>query len=215
MKEAKIINTRKRYTSLAGYTIAFIVLDLVLVYEIENLVHNKFIDDMHFLDIAHDDLEAEIQRRYDLFKINTEAANQYLNIERQIFDELIKLNDIIESTLPLRTTKEEKENQIITLLNELTALAEAYPDLKSKGPYLYLIQTMKYSNDRVTQKRMKYVEKLYEYNLLCSVFPYSFFSRVYGYSNIPFYEAELEAKKEIELASFLKNDKYDMDKVKK
>lgn len=93
-----------------------------------------------------------------------------------------------------RALQDEKTTEIVVLMNGLTLLAEDYPGLRAKGPYILLMETIQETGKRVTEERMNYNEATYEYNMYCRLFPYNIFARFLNFHNEPLFSAEKGAE---------------------
>jgi LemA protein len=174
-----------------GYKKILILLLTVLLaeYVAAKLIYNKLVDEEHFLHIAYGRLEAEKQRRHDIITRSVAAVNKYVDMESRVLERLATLNGLIESRAS-ESMQHETKTEIILLLNGLTLLAEDYPDLRSKGPYVHLMETLQETGKRVTEERMNYNKTAYEYNMFCRLFPFNIFARMFGFGKKPFFEAE-------------------------
>ncbi|MCI4624869.1 MAG: LemA family protein [Candidatus Magnetoovum sp. WYHC-5] len=187
------------------YIVAFLT-GLCFLSVILRLSYNKYIDRLHFLEVAYDNLEVEIQRRHDIITRNLAVVRKYLNTERQIIDKLVTLNGLIENNAD-EAQQEHIKHDIITLLNRVNILLESYPDIKASSPYEFFIQSMKYTSLRITNKRNEYNAKVHDYNTFCRMFPYKNLTVFYGCFNIPFFEATLDAKKMVSVNHLLNSGK--------
>ncbi len=157
------------------------------------IIYNKLIDEEHFLHIAHGRLETELQRRMDTITRVNEAVNNYVDIEKRIFHKLIELNGLIESDSGIYLQR-NIQNEIMSLLTRMSVIVEAYPDIKSKGPYVYLMEIIQHAGRRVTAERMYYNERVYEYNMICHILPYKFYASMYGFHKEDFFKSDLGAE---------------------
>ncbi|MBC8412308.1 LemA family protein [bacterium] len=179
------------------YAIMLLTL-LMLFYMIGKLVYNKLVDEAHLLHISHGKLETEMQKRHDIVTRTIAAVNQYMETEEEVFNKLVTLNGMIEAGVgePMLISA---RMEIIVLMNSLTFLKEAYPELRANEPYLYLMETLQATGRLVTEARMKYNESAFEYNMVRELFPYRIFSTLYGFDKAHFFEAEKGARKALSL----------------
>ncbi len=168
--------------------------------------YNKFVDEVHFLHIARGRLETELQRRHDVDTRSWDAAKQYMDMEGKIFDHSVKLNGLIRTNAS-EVKQHEMEVELSALIEELDILKEAYPELKSKDPYVYLMGTLQNSGWRVIRERLYYNERAYEFNMLLDIFPYRIFAWLFGYHQEPFFKALEEAQRTPSMETLL-NHKF-------
>ena len=155
--------------------------------------YNRFVDRLHFLHIAKGRFEAELQRRYIVNSRSRTAAEQYLETEGEIQKCLIELNGLIRSGQQTGRLAEAEE-KLVRLVERLDVLREEYPVLRTKGPYLFLMQTIQDSGWRVTREKLRYNEAVYDYNLMRQIFPFKSLALLFGFHEESFMELEEGAK---------------------
>ncbi len=172
--------------------LAIIVATFCIHYFIGKIIYNKLVDEAHFLHIAHGRVETEMQRRHDIVTRTASAVNGYMETEGRLIDHLAELNGLIESGSD-GIRQGNLKAEIIILLNRLTLLVEAYPDLRSKEPSIFLMETLQQTGRRVTEQRMRYNKTAYDYNRFCRIFPYNIFARAFGFHMETFFKADESA----------------------
>ena len=179
------------------YVVLFVAVAIV-IYLFARHANNIFVEEQHLLFMASGLLELEIKRRDDLLARARAAVKQYNTLEEKIYTQLVKLN---AAKMPPGTNKIrlEKSNPIFELLSEIDSLKEGYPALKSKVPYVALMEDMQASGLRIINARLAYNKKVNEFNTLLNVFPYKLVARPLGFHPHPFYEGVGE--------KFLRNEK--------
>ncbi len=179
------------------YVILYVIIAIV-IYLFARRANNIFVEEQHLLFMASGALEVEIKRRDDLLTRAREAVRQYNLLEEKIHLHLIELNSL---SVPPGTNRVrlEKSNPIFDLLSEIDNLKEKYPELKSKDPYLALMEDIQASGSRVINARLAYNRKANEFNTLLNVFPYKLAARPLGFHSHPFQEGVGE--------KFLRNEK--------
>ena len=183
--------TRNRYVIL-------LVTILILIYLFARHANNIFVEEQHKLFTASGLLELEMKRREDLLTRARAAVNQYNGLEEKIYVHLIELN-ALKTPPGTNKTRLEKSNPIFELLSDIDSLKEKYPPLKSKIPYIALMEDMQASGFRIISARLAYNRKVNEFNTLLHVFPYKLFARPLGFHAHPFQEGAGE--------KFLRNEK--------
>ncbi len=171
---------RNRYVIL-------LVLVLIAVYLFSRQANNIFVEEQHLLYMASGLLELEVKRRNDLLMRARAAVKRYNDLEEKIFTNLVNRNAL---TLPpgTNTVRLEKSNPLFEILSEMDSIKEQYPLLKSKGPYIALMEDMQASGFRVTNARLAYNVKVNEFNTLLNVFPFKLVAAPLGFHAHPFYE---------------------------
>lgn len=149
-------------------------------------IHNQLVDDEHFLDVAHGRLLLQMQRKRDLLASCRNVVAKYSAMEERIQDHLITLHGLTKTHGPQAQMVKSEEQEILKLIRELDLLMENYPDLRSKGPYVLLMETIQETGLRVITERLNYNDFTYRYNLLCRLFPHNIVALVLGFKERPF-----------------------------
>ncbi len=143
-------------------------------------VYNELRDEEHLLHIAHGKVEVEMQRRQDAVTKCRRAVERYREIEGRIHGRLITLGGLTRSH-GNNTARSREKNEVLELMRELEMVKEHYPALKAKDPYALLMEIIQESGGRVTMERLNYNERVYEYNVICRIFPYGIFAWIFGF----------------------------------
>jgi hypothetical protein len=168
------------------YVVLFIAV-VLLIYLFARHANNKFVEEQHLLFMASGLLELEIKRRNDLISRARAAVKQYSALEGKIQSHLIDLN-VLNAPPGNNMVRLEKSNPIFELLSEIDNIKERYPALKSKDPYVALMEDMQASGLRVINARLAYNKKANEFNTLLSIFPYKLVAAPLGFHPHPFQE---------------------------
>jgi LemA protein len=153
--------------------------------------YNELIDMEHFLQVAHGRLMVEMQRKQVVLATCRNAVAMYAAMEEKIQDRLIKLHGLTKTHGPRAQIVKSERLEIMNLIRELDLLIEKYPDLKSKGPYVLLMETIQDTGFRITTERLNYNDWTYNYNVMCHVFPYRIVAFVCGFREQPFFYGPL------------------------
>jgi len=136
--------------------------------------------------VAHGRLLAEMQRRQVVLSTCRSAVAAYATTEERIQDRLITLHRLTRMHGPRAEIVKSEGLEIMKLIRELDLVIEKYPDLKSKGPYVLLMEMMQYSALRITTERLNYNNWTYNYNMMSSLFPHNIVAFVCGFREQPF-----------------------------
>jgi len=167
--------------------VVLIVAVLILLYLFARHTNNLFVEEQHLLYMASGLLELEIKRRDDLLLQAREAVRQYSTLEGKIQTHLVELN-ALKGPPGNNAVRLEKSNPIFELLSEIDKVKERYPALKSKDPYVALMEDLQASGLRVVNARLAYNRKANEFNTLLRVLPWKLAARPLGFREHPFQE---------------------------
>jgi len=85
-------------------------------------------------------------------------------------------------------------NQQSSALGRLLAVVENYPQLKSNEQFNRLMDELAGTENRLSTERMRYNERVQEYNTARRQFPANVTAKMFGFKEYPFYEVPPEAK---------------------
>lgn len=180
--QGKILFTLARVLVLIG---------LVWILVFSWHTYNELIDMEHFLHVAHGRLLVEMQRKEDVLSRCRQAVIQYTDLEGKIQDRLIVLHQLTKTHGPKAQIVKEERLDIINLIRQLDLLIEKYPGLKSKGPYVLLMETIQEAGLKVINERLNYNQQTYHYNIMRYFFPYNLVAWVCGFEGHAFLQGPL------------------------
>ncbi len=155
------------------------------------LLYNRLIDEEHFLHISHGQLEIELQKRKNIYKKAAFAVDTYIETEKRLFNVLIELSGAIRAGAGINVAEtRQMQDEVADLVGRLKALAEASPNLKAKGPYLYFMQTICKAEQGVVLARLHYNDAVAEYNTFLRLFPYNLAAWTHGFKKAQFNTAD-------------------------
>jgi LemA protein len=76
----------------------------------------------------------------------------------------------------------------------LLAVAERYPDLKLSDNFRQFMQALVETEKDLSEERMSYSEMVNRYSTQMKTFPGNMFARIYGFDQLPYYQADGEAR---------------------
>jgi hypothetical protein len=156
------------------------------------VTYNELVDMEHFLDVAHGRLLIEMQRKQDVLAGCRKAVTLYTTMEGKLQNHLIELHRLTKTHGPKSQGVKSEEMEIVKLVRELDLLVEKYPGLKSKGPYVLLMETMQETGYKVIEERLNYNNWTYNYNVTCHLFPHRIVALVFGFPDRPFLTGPLD-----------------------
>jgi LemA protein len=156
--------------------------------------YNRFVGQEEAIKGQWAQVENQLQRRNDLIPNLVESVKGYAQHEEGVF------KDIADARSRLLAAKSPEEtiaaaNQQSSALGRLLAVVESYPQLKANEQFNRLMDELSGTENRISVERMRYNEKVQEYNTSRRQFPANVTARAFGFKEYPFFEAPEEAKK--------------------
>jgi LemA protein len=155
--------------------------------------YNKFVSQEEAVKAQWAQVENQLQRRNDLIPNLVETVKGYASHEEGVFKE------IADSRSRLLAAKSPEEsiaaaNQQTSALGRLLAVVENYPNLKANEQFNRLMDELSGTENRIAVERMRYNERVQEYNTSRRQFPANLTAKIFGFKEHPFFTAPEEAK---------------------
>ena len=155
--------------------------------------YNRFVGQEEAIKAQWAQVENQLQRRNDLIPNLVETVKGYASHEEGVF------KDIADSRAKLLAAKSPDEaitaaNQQTTALGRLLAVVENYPNLKANEQFNRLMDELSGTENRIAVERMRYNERVQEYDTARRQFPANLTAKMFGFKEYPFFQAPPEAK---------------------
>jgi LemA protein len=155
--------------------------------------YNKFTTQEEAIKAQWGQVQNQIQRRNDLIPNLVETTKGYAQHEEAIY------KDIADSRARLLAAKTPEEtiaasNQQSSALGRLLAVVENYPNLKANEQFNRLMDELAGTENRLATERMRYNERIQEYNTQRRRFPSNITAKMFGFKEYPYFNAPPEAQ---------------------
>ena len=146
------------------------------------------------------DVDAQLQRRYDLIPNLIESVKGYMQFESELLQNITKLRTDWQraSTVSERV---ESSNELETALSKIIFTYEQYPDLKTDQTLVRLMDELAGTENRIAFARTNYNDGVRDFNTNLRTFPNNIFNesgflgaKPWGLDQYPAYEATNEAQ---------------------
>ena len=155
--------------------------------------YNKFVGQEETIKAQWAQVENQLQRRNDLIPNLVETVKGYAAHEEGVY------KDIADARAKLLAAKSPEEtiqaaNQQTSALGRLLAVVENYPQLRANEQFNRLMDELAGTENRIAVERMRYNERIQEYNTARRQFPANVTAKMFGFKEYPFFQAPAEAK---------------------
>ena len=179
-------------TTTRRFAARLILLGLVAL-PLSGCSYNKFVSQEEAIKAQWAQVENQLQRRNDLIPNLVETVKGYATHEESVF------KDIADSRSRLLAAKSPEEsiaaaNQQTSALGRLLAVVENYPNLKANEQFNRLMDELSGTENRIAVERMRYNERVQEYNTGRRQFPANLTAKMFGFKEYPYWEVPAEAK---------------------
>lgn len=150
------------------------------------------------VDEASSDIETFLKQRYDMIPNLVEMVKGYAKHEREIFENVSKLRSQAMGAANL-DEKMKLDTELTRGIAKIFAIAENYPQLRANENFIQLQATLKDLEDNIQKSRRFYNGTVRDFNAKIVVFPNNLVAGIFGFKNLPFFEASEEEQKNVEV----------------
>src|SRR5216684_8212925 len=155
--------------------------------------YNRFVAQEEAIKAQWAQVQNQLQRRNDLIPNLVETVKGYAQHEEGVF------KDVADARSKLLAAKSPEEtmqaaNQQTSALGRLLAVVENYPQLKANEQFNRLMDELSGTENRLAVERMRYNERVQEYNTSRRQFPANLTAKMFGFKEYPFFQAPPDAK---------------------
>ena len=155
--------------------------------------YNRFVSQEEAVKAQFAQVDNQLQRRNDLIPNLVEATKGFAQQERDVYQSIADSR----AKLAGAQTPEQKiqaANEQSSALARLLVVVENYPQLKSNETFARLMDELAGTENRIAVERMRYNEKVQEYNTSRRSFPANITAGVFGFKEYPLYQVPESAK---------------------
>jgi LemA protein len=155
--------------------------------------YNRFTTQEEAIKAQWGQVENQLQRRNDLIPNLVETVKGYAQQERDVFGAIADAR----AKMAGAKTPEEKiaaANAESSALGRLFVVVENYPQLRSNENFMRLQDELAGTENRLTTERMRYNERIQEYNTNLRKFPSNVTAKIFGFKSYPYFDAPTSAE---------------------
>ncbi len=172
----------------------------VLALPLSGCSYNNFVSLDVGVNAQWAQVENQLQRRNDLIPNLVNTVKGYASHEEGVF------KAIADSRAKLAGAKTPEDtinaaNEQSAALSRLLVVVENYPNLKANEQFNRLTDELSGTENRIAVARMRYNEKVQEYNTLRRKFPSNITATLFGFKEHPFFKAP-EAAQQVPKVDF-------------
>jgi len=155
--------------------------------------YNKFTTQEEAIKAQWSQVENQLQRRSDLIPNLVETVKGFAQQEKDVFQSVADARAKMGGA-QTPADKIAAANQESSALARLLVVMENYPQLKSDQNFLRLQDELANTENRLAVERMRYNEKVQEYNTSRRKFPANITASLFKFKEYPYFEVPAEAK---------------------
>ena len=160
--------------------------------------YNRFVGQEEAIKTQWAQVENQMQRRNDLIPNLVETVKGVAQQERDVFGQIAESRAKLagaQSTAGPTDQKIQASNEMSSALSRLLVVVENYPQLRSNESFNRLMDEIAGTENRLGVERMRYNERVQEYNTSRRQFPSNVTAGIFGFKEYPLFNAPPEAER--------------------
>ncbi len=155
--------------------------------------YNRFVSEEEAVKAQWAQVENQLQRRNDLIPNLVETTKGFAQQERDVFQAIA---DSRAKLAGAQTTEQKIQaaNEQSSALARLLVVVENYPQLKSSETFARLMDELAGTENRIAVERMRYNERVQQYNTSRRQFPGNITASIFGFDEYPLFQVPESAK---------------------
>jgi LemA protein len=155
--------------------------------------YNRFVSQEESIKAQWAQVENQLQRRNDLIPNLVETTKGIAQQEKDVFGQIAESRAKLAGA---RTPEEtiQAANQQSAALARLLVVVENYPQLRSSESFNRLMDELSGTENRIAVERMRYNERVQEYNTSRRQFPSNITASLFGFKEHPLFNAPAAAE---------------------
>ena len=175
-------------------TIGGVALLLMIATAASGCSYNTFVSQEETIKTQWAQVENQLQRRNDLIPNLVETTKGVAQQERDVFGQIAESRaKLAGAQTPEQTMQAANEQS--SALSRLLVVVENYPQLRSNETFNRLMDELAGTENRIAVERMRYNERVQEYNTLRRQFPSNITAGIFGFREYPVFNAPPEAER--------------------
>jgi LemA protein len=188
-------------------TVVIIVMALLLLALA--VTYNGLIARRNRCESAFSTIDVMLKKRYDLIPNLVETVKGYATHERETLEEVARLRAEAASGRLSAEQAVTVNNRITSLLGNILAVVESYPDLKASASFMHLQRSLNELEEEIAAARRAYNAAVMDLNNGVQMFPSSLIAGLAGIGPRSFLDAPPEERAAPSVAPIVAPDPQD------
>jgi LemA protein len=184
------------WTILVVGIIAVIVVLGIIGYVVS--IYNKFYSLKNSAEATIGQIRVAMKKRLDMIEQLLGSVKSYAGFEKETLEKITRLRTEVATSQTRDLNNVDKESR--TILGNLFAVAENYPDLKTSTTVTSLMDGVKNVEEEIARQRYTYNNIAQQYNIMQDTIPSAFVARLVGLARLDYLKFEEESEKAPKIA---------------
>jgi LemA protein len=168
----------------------WIIVGIVVLVVVGGIVvFNRLVALKNRVDNGWSQIDVQLKRRHDLIPNLVETVKGYAAHERELFEHIAELRTKAMGATGVGN-QAQAEAQVTAGLQQLLAVAEAYPDLKASQNFLSLQEELTGTESKIAYARQFYNDQVMKLNTAIQSFPSSVVAKTFHFAPREFFDID-------------------------
>ena len=167
---------------------------VAVAFSLSGCSYNRFVSQEEQIKTQWAQVENQLQRRNDLIPNLVETVKGIAQQERDVFGQIADSRAKLSGA---RTPEQtiQAANEQSAALARLLVIVENYPQLRSNEQFARLMDELSGTENRIAVERMRYNERVQQYNTSRRQFPSNITAGIFGFKEYPLFNAPPDAER--------------------
>lgn len=179
-----------------GIYVVISIIVLIVIYVF--FQYNSFIKWSNREKEAFSTMDVYLKKRWDLVPNLVEVVRGYMEHERDVLEEIVRLRNPSYAKLSL-SDKIDTNQQLSSELYKIMAIAESYPDLKASQNFSDLAHQLSTIEDEIANSRKYYNAIVRKLNTKIEMFPSNIVAKVFNFKVQKMFEANEDDRNNVKV----------------
>ncbi len=168
-----------------------ILITFYIVYSYNHLIKAR-----NMVDRAYSNIDALLQKRFDLVPNLVTTVKGYMKHERELLEEITRARS---EWMDASTIQENAEADDVAskALKSIFAVSESYPDLKANQNFLMLQEELAGIENKIAYARQRYNRTVMSLNTAIEQFPTNLIAQFFRFETREFFEVESDKVRKV------------------
>jgi len=151
-------------------------------------IYNRFVTLRNSSEATLGQIRVAMKKRLDMIEQLLGSVKSYAKFEKETFEKVTAMRASVATAGPGDLNKVEAESR--SIFGRLLAVAENYPDLKTAGTVMSMMDAVKNLEDEIGRQRYTFNNISQEFNTMMETIPSNFVARFMGLIKLEYLQFE-------------------------
>ena len=177
------------FESLIGWIIPGIIVLVVIGLILWAIgIYNRFVTLKNSSEATLGQIRVAMKKRLDMIEQLLGSVKSYAKFEKETFERVTAMRASVATANPGDLNKVEAESR--SIFGRLLAVAENYPDLKTSGTVMSMMDSVKGLEDEIGRQRYTFNNISQEFNTMIDTIPSNFIGKFMGLIKLEYLQFE-------------------------